>query len=397
VTAVPAHEVAAVLVNYNSGDLCVEAVKSLRAQKLDGSLQIIVIDNASPIDQRAPLAPLDDLDVDVVFHEQNLGYGGGMNLGMERVDARHVLLSNPDVLLLDGALAAMIARLDAEPDIGVVGPRGFLEPGLFVMLPPNDLPTLRLHVQESLGRGDREIARRASLERTRRFLRTWEANDAHDMQMVSGFGFCMRTDRARALGPFDPEFPFYFEDSDLCRRVRNSGARVVLEPAARMIHFFDRSARTAREEVLRKYDVSRARYYGKHYGPAGVRLLDRMNAWVAEQEVADGWKFFEPDELGAVAEPIEFDVPGGGAERPWVAEIATDPSFLFCGGHLGDGGAFRFAPTGWNALVPTRWYVRVLARDDLTCLRYVTFEKTTPDAYPASYEEAARTWAGMSP
>src|SRR5690606_10776760 len=108
VSGAPAHDVAAVLVNYNSGALCVEAVRSLRAQSFPGGrLQIVVVDNASPEDQRAPLAPLADLDVDVVFHDQTLGYGGGMNLGLRRVDARHVLLSNPDVLALDGALDAM--------------------------------------------------------------------------------------------------------------------------------------------------------------------------------------------------------------------------------------------------------------------------------------------------
>ncbi|MFG0318498.1 MAG: glycosyltransferase family 2 protein [Planctomycetota bacterium JB042] len=389
----PAHDVAAVLVNYNSGALCVEAVRSLRAQTFPGGrLQIVVVDNASPEDQRELLAPLDALDVDVVLHDENLGYGGGMNLGMARVDARHVLLSNPDVLALDGAVGAMAGLLDADPSVGMVGPRGFLEPSLFVSLPPNDLPTLRLHVEESLGRVDREIARRASLERTRRFLRAWEATGPLDMRMVSGFGFMMPADLARTLGPFDEAFPFYFEDADLCRRVRAAGRRVVLEPRARMIHYFDRSARTAREEVLRKYEVSRERYYRKHYGPAGARLYAAMNAHVAAHAEADGWRFFEPDDLGVVDGPLDLDLGAAAGGRAWVAEIATDPSFLFCGGRLGDGAALRFTSSAWDALVPTRWYVRVLAADDLDCLRYVTFEKTTPDAYPAGFEAARALW-----
>lgn len=388
------NDVAVVLVNYNSGALCASAVRSLEAQRFtgrsggQGSMQIVVVDNRSPVDQRELLEPLRQRGHQVIFHDQNPGYGQGMNLGMNHVDAEFVLLANPDILVLDGAIAALVDLLRGDPSIGAVGPRGYLDADLFVLLPPNDLPTLWLHVQESLGRVHRGIAARTARARSRRFLGAWRAERPLELAMVSGFAIMLPTALARRIGPFDPHFPFYFEDADLCRRVRRAGYRVLLEPRARMIHFFDQSARSARAEVLKKYDVSRAYYYRKHYGALGAALFRRGNAYAAARmERREGWRFAAVEDLGEVAESpaIAFD-----RERDYVLEIATDPAFLFCGGHLGRASSVAIPRRTWNALEATQWYVRALDPGDLSVIRYVTFCKTTHSTGPVSYEEFLR-------
>ncbi len=386
-------DVACVIVNYNSGRLCRSAVDSLFAQRFSGrdgragSLQVVVVDNASPVDQRGDLDPLRARGVDVIYHDENAGYGGGMNLGLAHVDAEFVLLANPDVLVLDGAVERLVALLRHDASVGLVGPRGYLDPGLFVMLPTNDLPSLDLHVWESLGRVHRRVAERAATDRSRRFLRAWTANEPLEMSMVSGFAMALRTDVARALGPFDPAFPFYFEDADLCRRLRREGLRVLLEPRARMVHFFDQSARSARDEVKRKYDVSRGHYYRKHYGESGMRVFHAMNRYASRYaDAGEGWRFHDVEEFGDVERSPRIALP---RETSYLMEIATDPSFLFCAGHVDRGDAFEFPAASFACLDATRWYVRVLDRADLSILRFVTFEKTTPALPPTTYEAFA--------
>ncbi|MBI4881591.1 MAG: glycosyltransferase family 2 protein [Planctomycetes bacterium] len=385
-------DVGCVLVNFNSGALCVSAVKSLLAQRFagregaQGTLQIVVVDNASPEDQHALLEPLAALGVEVIFHDVNLGYGGGINLGAARLDAEYLLLANPDILVLPGALDALVRRLAADARVGAAGPRGFLDAERFILLPPNDLPTLALHAVESLGRVHCGVARRTARRRSRRFFAAWRARQALDKAMVSGFAMLVRAQLARQLGPFDPGFPFYFEDADLCRRIRRAGYRLVLEPRAEMIHFFDQSARSVRAEVLEKYAVSRAYYYRKHYGAAGFRLYRAFDGYAARRgPAAEGWRFCAVEDLGDAAEPPLLAVPGGAREH--VVEIATDPAFLFCGGHLGAGASVTLPRAAWDALEATRWYVRVLDARDLTILRCVTFQKTRPRAAPPTFEE----------
>ncbi len=390
------HDVAAVLVNFNSGRLCRSAVASLQAQEFTGrdgkrgSLQIIVVDNASPIDQHAELEPLKALGCTVIYHDQNAGYGAGMNLGMRFVDAEFVLIANPDILVLDGALAALVGALREDDTLGAVGPRGYLDPDLFICLPPNDLPSLALHAAESLGRRHGYFARTASHARSRRFRDAWLASRPRRMDMISGFAMLLRSELARRLGPFDPRFPFYFEDADLCRRVRRAGLGLALVPAARMIHFFDQSARSVRQSVTERYHLSRAFYYRKHYGPLGSRLFRALEKYAGGgRPGSEGWRFVAIDELGEHADVPLIDVPASpsGADAEWLMEIATDPAFLFCGGHPGRGPQVVIAPRAWNALEATRWYVRVIDPRTLAIRRAVTFTKTRPATGPVSFDE----------
>lgn len=392
------NDVACVIVNFNSGWLAAAAVDSLLAQRFEGraggqgTLQIVVVDNASPIDQHAALDPLRARGVKVIYHDGNEGYGRGMNLGMHHVDAEFVLLANPDILVLDGALHELLSLLRSDESVGAAGPRGFLDADRFVMLPPNDLPSLPLHLQESLGRVHRGLARRAAMRRTRRALRAWQALQPLEMRMISGFAMFFRTALARRLGPFDPHYPFYFEDADLCRRVRRAGYRVMLQPRARMIHFFDQSARSVRAEVMKKYDVSRDYYYRKFYGDVGHRLYGALNRYAAGRAAGrEGWRFHEVEELAPQSDPLRIPLA---EERDYLMEIATDPAFLFCGGHLGRADQVAIPPRTWAALEATRWYVRVLDPADLSILRYVTFDKATPSTGPVSFTEYLAGCAG---
>lgn len=383
------HDVGVVLVNYNSGWLAQSAVESLLAQRFSGrdgkpgSLQIVVVDNASPQPQQEMLEPLRARGVEVIYSQENVGYGRGMNHGMNSIDAEFVLLANPDILVLPGAFEAMLATMRRDPGIGVVGPRGYLDAGKFILLPPNDLPTLSLHVAEMLGRVHRAIGRNAARARSERFVRAWSARESFDTAMISGFAMFFRTQVARRLGPFDPHFPFYFEDADLCRRVRRAGYRVVLDPRAEMVHFFDQSAKSARAEVMKKYDVSRDYYYSKHYGSLGSKLFHALNRYAERNaDLKEGWKLHPVEDLGRIDRPPVLTLD---RSRPWVMEIATDPAFLFCGGHFGESASATIGETGWNMLEATQWYVRLLDPGTHEILRYVTFAKATHSLGPVSY------------
>ena len=108
----------AVIVNFNAGAHLVACVRSLRAEGID---QIVVVDNASE-DGSLEAAVAADPGITVVQTGANLGFGRAANRGAALVEG-DVLLLNPDAVVEPGAVKALEAVLEQEPEVGIVGPR----------------------------------------------------------------------------------------------------------------------------------------------------------------------------------------------------------------------------------------------------------------------------------
>src|SRR4051812_39260870 len=106
---------AAVVVNYEAGPLLVECVRSLAEDTSAGTPEIVVVDNGSTdgsVEEVRRAWPI----VRVVTPGTNLGYAAAANRGIAMTTAPVVAVGNPDLEVLPGTAAAMLARLRAEPD-----------------------------------------------------------------------------------------------------------------------------------------------------------------------------------------------------------------------------------------------------------------------------------------
>src|SRR5690606_9266997 len=137
---------------YNSWRLCVDALRSLSAHPpadRDGTplpFEVIVVDNASPLRDPAAEAELESLlgsfggGGELLRHDENGGYGKGMNLALSRARGDMVLVCNPDIVFLRGCVDGLVRYLQAHPDAGAAAPEGYWDVGLEARLPPNILP-----------------------------------------------------------------------------------------------------------------------------------------------------------------------------------------------------------------------------------------------------------------
>jgi N-acetylglucosaminyl-diphospho-decaprenol L-rhamnosyltransferase len=219
----------AVVVNYKALDHLLRCIASLRAEGVE---DIVVADNASD-DGSEEAVQAADPDVVFVQTGSNLGMGAGNNRGAARTDpARpHLLCINPDALLRPGALEALVAVLDARPEVGIVGPRivdadGALYPSV------RTFPTL----VDSIGHAFLGLVW-AGNPFTRRYrMLDWDHDRAGDVDWVSGSCFLIRRATWDQIGGFDEGYFMYAEDSDLCWRARQAGWAVAFEPAAEAVH-----------------------------------------------------------------------------------------------------------------------------------------------------------------
>ena len=226
-TSQPGSRVAAIVVNYKALDHLLRCLQSLRAESVE---EIIVVDNDSRDNAERAVAAADP---DVVFIQTgaNLGMGTGTNRGAAASVAELVLAVNPDVEVEPGAVKALVAALDSDPRIGIVGPRidepdGSLYPSARTF--PSTVDAIG-HAFIGLVRPDNPFTRRYR-------MLDWDHERASDVDWVSGACFIARREMWNDIRGFDESYFMYAEDVDLCWRAHRAGWKVVYEPSARVIH-----------------------------------------------------------------------------------------------------------------------------------------------------------------
>jgi GT2 family glycosyltransferase len=259
-----AARVAVVIVSWNSREDLVPCLRSLAAVTLP--LEVVVVDNASADGSAAVARGLLPAGR-VIEAGANLGFGRASNLGWRATGAPQVLFLNPDAEVRPGALEAMSARLEARPEVGIVGP---------LTKTPDETPQLSFGPDLTL----------LAEWRQRRLVRGVEARDPrvlervgslvareHEPAWVSASCLLARRSLLERLHGFDEQFFLYEEDVDLCLRARQAGSRVLFTPAAQVVHRRGRSMDRALGRARREYDRSHLLYYRKHHGGWRTGLL----------------------------------------------------------------------------------------------------------------------------
>jgi N-acetylglucosaminyl-diphospho-decaprenol L-rhamnosyltransferase len=265
-----AARVAVVVVTYESRDLALAALDSLRAHG-GLPLEVVVVDNASTdgtaaaLRERHPRAR-------VVANGENTGFARACNQGWRASSAPLVLFLNPDAEVLPGAISALADVLDGRPDVGVAGPRTLNDDGTVQVSTGRDLTIASERRQRRLVAGVRARQPWALGEAEARHSRP------HEPDWVSGACLMARRSALEAVGGLDERFFLYEEDADLCRRIRTAGFRVVFTPEAVVRHRLGRSMEKAAVRARAEYDRSHLRYYRKHNGPLQTALL---RLWMA--------------------------------------------------------------------------------------------------------------------
>lgn len=386
-SAPPRRRLSALVVNYNTGTFAEVAIASLRCEWIaegrhPDDLEVILVDNASPRDQTEPLERMERHGVRVLRSDSNLGYAGGMNLAYSHStgdSADVVAVLNPDLYFLPGSLSKLFDFVADNPDIGAADPRTYFDPGKVLHLPRNLLPTLWEHVFITGSLRFKSILRWYTKKRTRLAAQWWTATDVVDSDMLSGCCVFLRREVIDRLGMLmDDRFPLYYEDTDLFRRVRRLGLRVVHQVHAEVLHHWSRSSGigAAFEGEPRKRQLAAARvYYAKYYGPIGGKIADWITAKGQIWGSRGGVPLHDCIELGPLADPprIAWD-----RERDVILEVGLLSNWLLSAGIVVHGDAWVCPLESWEWFFEGAYFVRALDQKTGAMLGAWSFTKCTP-------------------
>ncbi len=345
--------------NYASGEYLVECVDSLRALDRGHELEIVVVDCASPVDQTRAFAAVGLRGVRVIQLTENRGYAGGCNAGVAATRGRYVILSNPDLVVQAGCIGALIDVIERSEDVAFVAPCSFLDDDLHFQVPTFELLTRTGLFVECMYAASRRLALRASFTRSRARLSFWKSRTQTQHDCLPGAFLATRRATFEELGGFDEGFALYYEDTDLFRRTRDAGYRLVIVPDAVVVHYAHRSSLKVWSVAMAKLRRGRRRFLRKHMGPLSAlcdTVMFPMTVWLFQIRRTRTLDQFE--DLGETVDSPAIE--WGGAEIDYVIELAFDANFLEATGSWGRGSSFCFSAATWRSLADVPFYVRVL-------------------------------------
>ncbi|MCA1790052.1 MAG: glycosyltransferase family 2 protein, partial [Thioalkalivibrio sp.] len=258
-----------IVLSFNTRDLLRESLARLQEVSAEIDSEIIVVDNASH-DGSADMVAAEFSGVRLIRAPYNLGFAGGNNLAREAARGEFLILVNSDAFIEPEALRQGVARMRERPEVGLVG-------GLLLGRDRRPEPSAR-RFPSPLNDFLSLTGLAARYPHSRffgRFDRTWaDPREPAEVDWVPGAFCIIRRAALDQVGFFDERFFLYYEEVDLCRRLRAAGWSVWYWPDLQAVHWGGESSKTLSNHKMSNHGHqltlwrmrSALLYYRKHHG-----------------------------------------------------------------------------------------------------------------------------------
>lgn len=340
-------KVVAIIVNYYSGSFLSDLIKILQNEK--PIEKIIVADNGDSFDVNKLIGGF--LRVEVISFQKNIGFGAAVNYVVKKIKREYYLLINPDTIPTPGFADRMINGLTDSRAL-VAGPRFFWDIEKKFRLPPALDETWFNSCSSGYGdASDIEVGMIAD-NWIRHHDWFWQQDSTFNESFLSGACLMIKHDRSffRDGKIFDERFFLYYEDTDLCMRVRMENEGVVCVPDAEVVHFWDQSPSEKKETFMAE---SREKYFKKFYNDA---LLKHSGLKIAGDPDKDVTK------LGKCFSSPTFTTGENFSPNILYFEIGLNPMFVPFAQTVAKETYFKIPDALWNNLKPGVYYSRFRTR-----------------------------------
>lgn len=253
-------DVSIIIVNYHTEDLIKDAIDSILEKTRDVSCEIIVVDSAPDDHARKILGGLDPrMPYRYLELEENIGFGRANNEGFRYATGKYLFCLNPDTLLVNNAVKILYDFMESHPRCGACGGNLFHDD----MRPTHPFRRILPGILWELSDGMKRFPEHVLFGRNSKFNHSGRPKK---VGYITGADLMLRAALIKEIGAFAPEFFMYFEETDLCCRIRKAGYDIFSVPDAKIIHLEGKSM--SGEEVntrkFRYYADSRVEYYKRN-------------------------------------------------------------------------------------------------------------------------------------
>jgi hypothetical protein len=257
------NSVCVIIVSWNTRELLRQCLNAIAAADEERGYDIIVVDNASE-DGSAHMVRSDFPSVTLLENAKNVGFGTANNIGAAQTSCEYILLLNSDTIASRHSIIDLKQCFSEQPNVGAIGAR--------LVLPNGKSQEFAYGMDPSIS----YLLRRAFVRKLfKRALHDWETRNCLHVDWVAATCILLRRSVFAAIGGFDTDYFMYFEDNDLCRRIRKTGGAVMYDPRVSITHLGGQSTKQSKRAQQAYYESLKT-FYAKHYGPLAQFALARM-------------------------------------------------------------------------------------------------------------------------
>jgi GT2 family glycosyltransferase len=249
-----------IIVNWNTKYFLSQSIESIKTHTKKVSFEIIVVDNFSS-DGSPEMMEKEFPEVTLIKNRKNEGFGRANNQGLARARGKYILFLNSDVAVQENCLDRMFEFMEKNPEVGVSScrltfPDGSLQHSC------RRFPSFKVFFSMMIGL--RYFFPNLKIFREYLML-DWDHSDRREVDQIMGSFMFVRRDVLDQVGSFDERYWMYFEEVDLCLRIKRKGWKIVHYPYAAAVHFLSKSSEQW-EEMKRtnEFQKSLLKYFKKN-------------------------------------------------------------------------------------------------------------------------------------
>jgi GT2 family glycosyltransferase len=257
-----------IIVTWNSQEYIRNCLDSIFLSSGNFNSEVIAVDNGSS-DQTTKIVEELYPHVNLIQNKTNLGYAKANNQGIEEARGEYILLLNPDTQVLEDALSLMHEFMEQNQKVGALGPK-LLNPDRTVQSSCREFPTFSTLIWEFLGISQL-FPKSKVFGRWR--MGYFDFDKLKEVDQPMGSCLMLRRKILEDVGIFDENFEMFFNDVDLCYRIKKSGWKIYFYPDAKVIHHKGASTRKAKAKMIWLSHLAFYKFFKKHKTGLGNQLL----------------------------------------------------------------------------------------------------------------------------
>lgn len=259
-------DVSVIIVNYKTSELIADCVKSIIKETQGISYEVIIADNNSEPDFKEKISQAINDDKKEIFKflplQENIGFGRANNEGLKIASGRNIFFLNPDTVLLNNAIKILSDFLDHHKEAGACGGNLYSED----LNPAYSFKRLLPGLLETID------------ELANNFFQKWiyKENRIHNfigkplkVGFITGADLMVKKDVLEKTDVFSPAFFMYYEETDLCWRIKHAGWKIFSVPQAKIQHLESKSFTSTEafesEHKTKMLETSRKLYFRRNH------------------------------------------------------------------------------------------------------------------------------------